>query len=81
MIINKYMKRGLVLLVAGILLNLAGVSIMNQEHFDSQKLVYGSLMTVGVVCFGAGFLLILYSLMRKVERHSILEDRAGAEES
>lgn len=37
-------------------------------------------LVVGVVSFGYGFIMIIYSLMRKIERNSILEERAEEEE-
>jgi hypothetical protein len=71
------MKRGLLLLLAGTALNLLGMSLMKiDDHFTGQKMLYGWSMIAGVILFGAGFLYILYSLIRKVERHAILEERA-----
>ena len=42
--------------------------------------MYGWAMIAGVVIFGVGFLTVLYSLIRKVEAQSILEDRAAEQE-
>jgi len=37
--------------------------------------IYKWMLVMGVVIFGIGFLTILYGLIRKIERRSILEDR------
>lgn len=37
-------------------------------------------LVVGVASFGYGFVMIIYSLMRKIERNDILEERAEQEE-
>jgi len=42
--------------------------------------VYKWAMSLGTLLFGLGFLFILYSLIRKVERHSILVERAEEHE-
>jgi hypothetical protein len=72
---NKYMLRGLLLLAAGVALNVLG-------WFTEQKEleVYKWAMGIGTVLFGFGFLTVLYSLIRKVERQSILEERAMEQE-
>lgn len=41
---------------------------------------YGFVLIIGVVVFGVGFVTIVYSLIRKIERHSILEERAEQHE-
>ncbi|HCN84124.1 MAG TPA: signal peptidase [Sphingobacteriaceae bacterium] len=68
---NKYMRRGVLFLLAGIGLNLVGWVTQQQDLS-----VYKWAMTIGTLLFGFGFLLVLYSLIRKVERQSILEERA-----
>lgn len=73
--INKYMRRGVLLLLAGVGLNLAGW-YLQLEELD----VYKWAMVLGTVLFGIGFLLILYGLIRKVERAALLEERAEAQE-
>jgi hypothetical protein len=73
--INKYMRRGVLLLLAGVGLNLAG-RYLQLEELD----VYKWAMGLGTVLFGIGFLLILYGLIRKVERAALLEERAEAQE-
>ncbi|WP_207535493.1 hypothetical protein [Desertivirga arenae] len=72
---NRFLKRGLLSLVAGIALNVAGYLMMehNQRH-------YGWLMIAGVILFGLGFILILYSFMRKVEAQGLIEERAEVKE-
>jgi len=67
---NKYLKRGLILTVAGILIGLLG-SFLQDEELG----VYKWVLTLGVVLFGIGFLTILYSLIRKIERKSLENER------
>ncbi len=69
------MRRGVLLLLAGVGLNLAGW-YLQLEELD----VYKWAMVLGTVLFGIGFLLILYGLIRKVERAALLEERAEAQE-
>ncbi|MXV17829.1 signal peptidase [Hufsiella ginkgonis] len=74
---NKYMRWGIVLLLAGIAFNIVGWFIMDREpEFHHHKVKYGWAMIIGVLLFGAGFLYILYSLIRKVERNALIEERA-----
>lgn len=68
---NKYMRRGVVLLLAGIGLIIWGYYLMNSEIMK-----YGWAMIIGYIAFGFGFMHIIYSLMRKIDRKSLLEDRA-----
>jgi F0F1-type ATP synthase assembly protein I len=72
---NKYMRRGIGLLVSGVAFNLIGWFIKNRELG-----LYGWAMIIGTILFGIGFLLIFYSLVRKVERQAILEERAAEAE-
>jgi hypothetical protein len=72
---NKYMLRGILFLIAGIGLNLLGRVAENNE-LDIYKLE----MLIGTLLFGIGFLLIFYSLIRKVERQAILEERTEGHE-
>ena len=71
---NKYLKRGLIFLIIGILLCYYGV-----YSKDPVASFYKIPLVVGVISFGYGFVLIVYSLMRKIERNSILEERAEHE--
>lgn len=72
---NRYFKRGAFALVAGIAFNLIGWLIKVNEWG-----LYGWAMIIGTILFGIGFLLIFYSLMRKVEHQAILEERAAEAE-
>lgn len=67
---NKYMIRGLVLTALGILIGLLGSQLQAEEYN-----VYKWILIVAVLVFGVGFLTIVYSLIRKIERKSIIEDR------
>ncbi len=67
---NKYLRNGLLMTAAGIILCLLGYYLKAQELN-----VYKWTMIVGVILFGIGFLTILYSLIRKVERRSLEQDR------
>ena len=68
---NKYMKRGLLFFIAGIALIILGYYLK-----ESELMKYGWAMIIGYVAFGAGVLYIIYSLIRKIERRSILQERA-----
>jgi uncharacterized membrane protein HdeD (DUF308 family) len=72
---NKYLKRGLIFLIIGVLLCYYGV-----YSKDPLASFYKIPLVVGVVSFGYGFVTIVYSLMRKIERKDILEERAEHEE-
>lgn len=67
---NKYLIRGLALTVLGILIGIFGSFLQEGEHN-----IYKWILTVSVIVFGIGFLTIIYSLIRKIERKSIIEDR------
>jgi hypothetical protein len=69
--INKYLKRGIILSIAGIALILLGYYLK-----DTEVMKYGWAMIIGYIAFGLGFLYILYSLIRKIDRTAILEERA-----
>lgn len=69
--INKYMKRGLWLFLAGI-----GLIILGYYLKDTELMKYGWAMIIGYLAFGAGFMYIIYSMIRKIERRSILKERA-----
>lgn len=68
---NKYLKRGLVFLIIGVLLCYYGV-----YSKDPIASFYKIPLVLGVLSFGYGFIMVIYSLMRKIERGSILEERA-----
>jgi len=67
---NKYLRRGLVLSILGILIVCGGYAMMNNEI----KL-YKIVMILGVLVFSWGFVTIVYCLIRKIERRSIIESR------
>ncbi|HXI01006.1 MAG TPA: hypothetical protein VNI52_12120 [Sphingobacteriaceae bacterium] len=72
---NKFMSRGFMMIVFGIGLGALGYFLKNDTDY-----MYGWAMIAGVVIFGLGFLTVLYSLIRKVEAHSIIEERAAENE-
>jgi len=67
---NKYLQRGLITVSLGIALCVLGL-FLRQQEMD----IYKWVLVAGVVGFGVGFLTIIYSLIRKIERQSILEER------
>ena len=73
--INKYMRRGIWLILIGVAFVLLGYYLRGEEKFK-----YGWSMVIGTLAFGAGFLYILYSLIRKMDRKALLDDRASEPE-
>ncbi len=73
--INKYMRRGIFLILIGVAFVLLGYYLMEEDIFK-----YGWSMIIGTIAFGAGFLYILYSLIRKMDRKALLEERAADDE-
>ena len=73
---NRYMKRGLLFFIAGIALIILGYYLK-----ESELMKYGWAMIIGYIAFGAGVLYIIYSLIRKIERRSILQERAQEAEN
>ena len=73
---NRYMKRGLLFFIAGIALIILGYYLK-----ESELMKYGWAMIIGYIAFGAGVLYIIYSLIRKIERRSILKERAQEAEN
>ncbi|MES2875133.1 MAG: signal peptidase [Bacteroidota bacterium] len=73
--LNKYMRRGILLIIVGVAFVLFGYYLMEEDIYK-----YGWSMIIGTVAFGAGFLYILYSLIRKMDRKAILEERAAESE-
>lgn len=72
---NKYLLRGFIFIVIAI-----GMGIW-AAYLQSQELSYFRWpMILAVLLFGVGFLLIVYSLIRKIERKSILDERAEKRE-
>ena len=68
---NKYLRRGLWLLLFGITFNVVGWEIKTHEWG-----LYGWAMIIGTVLFGIGFIYIFYSFVRRIERQGIQEERA-----
>lgn len=69
------MRRGIWLILIGVAFILLGYYLMQEELFK-----YGWSMIIGTIAFGLGFLNIIYSLIRKMDRKAILEERAGESE-
>ncbi|HEY0054831.1 MAG TPA: hypothetical protein VGB63_05700 [Pedobacter sp.] len=67
---NRFVRKGVISLIIGIALNILGYSLK-----DNGSEPYGWAMIAGTVLFGIGFLLIFYSLVRKVEYKGIKEER------
>lgn len=67
---NKYLKRGISITLIGIILLVLGMYLKRIESG-----FYSVTLIIGVVIFGVGFVTIVYSLIRKIERQSILETR------
>ena len=65
------MRRGIWLILLGIALNLFGYYLMEEDIFK-----YGWAMVSGTIIFGFGFLLVIYSSIRKMDRRAILKGRA-----
>jgi len=72
---NRFVRRGVILLVAGIVFNIAGY-VMDEHNID----YYRWLMIAGVIMFGIGFITIFYSFIRNVEAEGIKEERAEEKE-
>jgi cbb3-type cytochrome oxidase subunit 3 len=70
--LNKYMRRGIWLILLGVGFILLGYYLMEESIYK-----YGWAMILGTVAFGIGFLNIVYSLIRKMDRKAILEERAS----
>ncbi len=73
--LNKYMRRGIWLILIGVGFILLGYYLMEEDIFK-----YGWSMIIGTIAFGIGFLNILYSIIRKMDRRAILEERASEPE-
>ena len=69
------MRRGLWLILIGVAFNFLGYYLMEGEEFK-----YGWAMVIGTVVFGIGFLLVIYSLIRKMDRNALMKGRSETEE-
>lgn len=67
---NRYLKKGLTGVAVGITLNILGIYMKEQLIAH-----YSWAMIAGTLCFGAGFLYVFYSFVRKVEYKGVLEER------
>lgn len=67
---NKYLLRGIIGTVSGLALGMLGLYLMSDDSSN-----YKWMLLSGVVVFGFGFLTIVYSLIRKIERRSLLDER------
>ena len=67
---NKYLLRGIIGTVSGLVLGMLGLYLMSDDSSN-----YKWMLLSGVVVFGFGFLTIVYSLIRKIERRSLLDER------
>ncbi|MFC7525435.1 signal peptidase [Parapedobacter sp. GCM10030251] len=67
---NKYVQRGFLGASLGAALCVLGTFLMKQDFP-----IYKWVLVLGVIVFGIGFLTILYGLIRKIERRSILDER------
>lgn len=69
------MRRGIWFILVGIAFNILGYYLMEGDQFK-----YGWAMVIGTIAFGFGFLQLIYSLIRKMDRKAILKDRSETEE-
>lgn len=67
---NKYLKRGIILLIIGVALGILGMYLKEAEMG-----IYAIVLIFSVIVFGIGFLITIYGLIRKIERRSILDER------
>lgn len=67
---NKYLLRGLLCIIVGSATVFYSIYLMNNEAD-----VYKWVMSVGVLVFGFGFLMTMYSLFRKIDRRAVQEYR------
>jgi len=69
------MRRGIWFILVGIAFNIHGYYLMKGDQFK-----YGWAIVIGTIAFGFGFLQVIYSLIRKMDRKAILKDRSETEE-
>ncbi len=67
---NKYLLRGIIGTALGLAFCMLGLYLMRGDFSG-----YKWMLVIGVVVFGFGFLTIVYSLIRKIERRSLLDGR------
>lgn len=69
-------------MIRGLLLFLGGIALIGLGYYLKDIVLqrYGWAMIIGYVAFGCGVLYIIYSLIRKIERRSLLKDRTEQRE-
>lgn len=67
---NKYLWRGLLAIVLGVVGIYWGIQLMEQEEGW-----YKLALTLGVILFGVGFITLVYRLFRSIDRSTLLEKR------
>ena len=67
---NKYLWRGLLAIVLGMVGIYWGIQLMEQEEGW-----YKLALTLGVILFGVGFITLVYRLFRSIDRSTLLEKR------
>lgn len=69
-------------MIRGLLLFLGGIALIGIGYYlkDIVLLQYSWAMIIGYIAFGLGVLYIIYSLIRKIDRRSLLKDRAEERE-
>ncbi len=68
---NRFLLRGILILVVGVLLNVLGFQLK-----DAELGPYSWAMIIGTLMFGIGFMNIFYSFVRKVEYKGLVDERA-----
>lgn len=67
---NKYLLRGLLMVAVGV-----GATYYSYGLMVSENDLYKWLMSLGVILFGVGFMTVMYSLFRKIDRRTIQKQR------
>lgn len=73
--VGKYLFRGIGLSLSGIALNL-----FSYYRLEETRSEHDWAMLIGTIAFGIGFILIVYGLIRNIDRKSILKQRTEVEE-
>ncbi|PVH25984.1 hypothetical protein [Sphingobacterium corticibacter] len=63
---NKYLIRGFGLLILGAIITIYSLNLMQAEGS-----MYKFIMPIGVLCFGIGVILSMYSVFRKIDRNTL----------
>lgn len=67
---NKYLLRGVALLIIGAITTTYSLNLMQVDND-----LYKFIMTFGVLCFGGGVILTMNSLFRKIDRSTLQRHR------